>query len=466
MANPLKAFVNVKRGEWTLALSMFLYFFLVITTFWILKPLKKTLFIGHYSETGFDLLGWWMTAAQAELWAKVLNMVVAFVAVTVFTLLSRRLFRQHLSYAFSAFFLAAFLLYTQVLNEPSGLIVWSFYLFGDLYSTLMVATFFAFLNDSVRPDDAKRLYGLIVLGGVSGGAFGSLGVAVWINDLTSAEWLWISFGIAVAIAVSAAVAGREAERFLPEAQARALSKPTSDVAGSRTEQPKANAAFEGAKLVFRSRYLLAIVGIVGLYEICSTVLDYQFSETIAHLLEGPAQRQQFATVFLLTNITAMVVQLFLTSFIMTRFGLRVALTVLPAAMLIGSLGFMAMPILWMGSLLNTFDNGFSYSINQSSKEALYTPTSRDEKYKAKAFIDMFVQRFAKALAVGVSLGIGALFTTAAPGGGTELDFGGLRWLSVFTVAIIVLWLFAVRYAGRKFRELTEDGERPRSTPLT
>jgi ATP:ADP antiporter, AAA family len=462
MANPLKTFVNVRRGEWTLALSMFLYFFLVITTFWVLKPIKKTIFIGHYDESGFDLLGWTMTAAQAELWAKVLNMVVAFVAVFVFTLLSRRLFRQSLSLAFSAFFLVAFFYYTQVLNEPSGLTVWSFYLFGDLYSTLMVATFFAFLNDSVRPEDAKRLYGLIVLGGVTGGAFGSLGVAVWIDDLSNAQWLWICFGIAVAIAVCAAVAGRAAERFLPEEQARARTKSTSDLADDRPERPKANAAIEGAKLVFRSKYLLAVVGIVGLYEICSTVLDYQFSETIAYYLDGAARDAQYARVFLITNIVSMVVQLLFTSFVMTRFGLRVALTVLPAAMLLGSLGFMAVPILWMGSLLNTIDNGFSYSLNQSAKEALYTPTSRDEKYKAKAFIDMFVQRFAKALAVGVSLAITAIFTTAAPGGGTELDFTGLRWLSAFTVVVIVIWLYAVRYAGRKFAELTADDERPSS----
>ena len=58
----------------------------------------------------------------------------------------------------------------------------------------------------------------------------------------------------------------------------------------------------------------------------------------------------------------------------------------------GSLAFLALPTLWLGSLLNTADNAFSYSINQSAKEALYVPTTEDEKYKAKAFIDMFVQR--------------------------------------------------------------------------
>ena len=62
-------------------------------------------------------------------------------------------------------------------------------------------------------------------------------------------------------------------------------------------------------------------------------------------------------------------------------------------LILGASGlFLLMPILWMGSLLNTADNGFSYSINQSAKESLYVPTSTEEKYKAKAFIDMFVQR--------------------------------------------------------------------------
>jgi len=140
----------------------------------------------------------------------------------------------------------------------------------------------------------------------------------------------------------------------------------------------------------------------------------------------------------------MFVQLFLTSFVMTRFGLTVALMVLPVAILAGSAGFLVFPILWVGSSLNTVDNGFSYSINQSSKETLYVPASKDEKYKAKAFIDMFVQRFAKALAVGVSLIVTSIF----------VEFDSIRYLSLLTVALIVLWLWAVRFAGRRFDEMT------------
>ena len=152
----LKAVFDIRQGELPLALLMFAYFFLVITSFWILKPIKKALFIEFYDQSHFDLLGWAMTGPQAELIAKVLNLAVAFVAVIVFTWLARRFRRQQLTLIFTGFFIVSYLLYMLVIGTPGEVTVWSFYLFGDLFSTLMVATFFAFLNDSVTPDAAKR----------------------------------------------------------------------------------------------------------------------------------------------------------------------------------------------------------------------------------------------------------------------------------------------------------------------
>ncbi len=434
--NPFKAVFTVERAELPFALLMFSYFFLVITSFWILKPIKKSLFIEHYDQSGFDLLGWLMTASQAEQIAKVLNMVVAFLAVVVFSWLANRYRRQQLTFIFTGFFLASYVAYTTVIDDPGDLTVWSFYLFGDLFSTLMVATFFAFLNDSVTPDAAKRLYGLVGLGGVTGGTFGSITVAGFIRSVDTVGWLWIAFGVGLAIVVVAYAAGRMV----------ADSAPATPVAQPEPEpQGGGNPALDGARLVFRSPYLLAIVAIVGIYEIVSTILDFQFTSTVAHYLQGPAIGVQFATIFAITNSVAFLVQLFLTSLIMTRLGVGIALLVLPVAILCGSAGFMIIPILWMGSLLNTADNGFSYSINQSAKESLYVPTTKEEKYKAKAFIDMFLQRFAKALAVGISLGVTVVFT----------DFESIRWLSAVTVPLILIWLFAARYAGRRFAEMTQ-----------
>ncbi len=228
------------------------------------------------------------------------------------------------------------------------------YLFGDLFSTLMVATFFAFLNDSVSSDAAKRLYGIIGMGGVVGGVAGSTFVSVWVDQVSPAVWLWICVGTTLGIMIAAEVAGRTAPRELRAA---------SQMSTAPAPAPAGNAAVEGARLVFRSKYLLAIVAIVGLYELASTITDFMFTTTVTHYLSGPDIGRQFARVFALTNWVSMLVQLFLTSLVMTRLGLGAALMVLPAALLTGSAAFLMVPALSVGSLLNTADNGFDLAFS-------------------------------------------------------------------------------------------------------
>ncbi len=435
--SPLKQIMDIRRDELPQALSMSAYFFLVITAFWILKPFKKGLLVQYYEQSGFNLLGWQLDAAQAELIAKVLNMFVAFAAATVFVYLARSLRRQQLTYVFSVFSIAGFIFFAYAVGNPGASTVWSFYLFGDLFNTLMVATFFAFLNDSVRPSSAKRMYGLVGVGGVAGGAFGSITLAGMLDRLSLSGWLLVCAGMTAAVVVVAAIAGRYFS---------ASKDGESEVVPLDEPQPAGNPATAGVKLVLSSRYLLAIVAVVGLYEMVSTIMDFQFTSTVLHYVTGEAITAQFATVYAFTNSVALFVQLFLTSFVMTRFGVGAALLFLPIAALLGSVGFMAAPILLLGSFLNTADNGFSYSINQSAKEVLYTPTSKADKYQAKAFIDMFVQRFAKAVAVGLSLAISFAFT----------GFAGIRWLSIATVLILIAWIQVARFAGREFDRLSAE----------
>jgi AAA family ATP:ADP antiporter len=429
---------RVRKGEWPFVVLMFFYFFTVITTFWILKPIKKALFIDYYNVGGhtFDLFGWGLSGPQAELIAKTGNMAAVFFAAIVFTWLARSLRRQQLTYVFAAFCLVMLLMYRALLPNPSEATVWSFYIFGDLYNSLMVATFFAFLNDSVSPLDARRLYGPIILGGVTGGAFSSFFVRTQIENFEPADWALICAGIMVVIAAIAGAAGRWVDRW---------GTPTADETGNGGEKKRAGVALEGALLVFRSRYLLAIVGLVGIYEIVSQLLDYQFTATVVHYVTG-ATGEHFSTVYAITNIVALVVQLFVTANVMSRFGVKAALLVMPMLILGASGLFLLLPILWVGSSLNTVDNGLNYSINQSARESLYTPLSRDEKYKAKACIDMFLYRTAKVVAVGVALLLGAVVD----------EFVAVRLLSFITIALAAVWIGIARYAGNRFREMTED----------
>jgi len=259
-------------------------------------------------------------------------------------------------------------------------------------------------------------------------------VGVWIDTVSMVAWLWTCVAATIGIMVSAEIAGRVALR-------KPSPEPDDHVVPARADHP----AVAGARLVLRSRYLLAIVAIVGLYEIASTITDFMFTTTVTHYLSGADIGRQFSRVFAITNWVSMFVQLFLTSLVMTKFGLVTALMILPLALLSGSMAFLMFPVLWVGSLLNTSDNGFSYSINQSAKEVLYVPTTREEKYQAKAFIDMFVQRVAKSAAVVVSLVVSTVFA----------GFESVRWLALINSAIVIAWLFAARYAGRSFHAKTD-----------
>ena len=434
--SPLRRVLDVRREEIPFALLMFVYFFLVITTFWILKPLKKPVFVNYYDRVGFDLFGAHLSGAQTELLAKMLNMVVAAVAMVVFSAAARSLRRQQLTFVFAAFFAIVFATLGPFLGDPSAWVVWSFYLGGDLWTTVMVVTFFAFLNDSVDSGTARRTYGPIVLGGVAGGVFGATNVRAWIEIMGRGDWMIVCIGLTGLIAITAWAASRR----VPAAHARERVRAVDPAAVEEGRKPS-GPSLEGARLVKRSRYLIAIVTIVALYEIVSTLLDYQFTATVQHYLDDTAVH--YATVYAVTNWTSMIVQLFLTSLIMSHYRLTVALLVTPAAILTGSAVFLAFPLLWPGSMLSTSDNALNYSLNQSAREALYTPTTRDVKYKAKAFIDMFAMRFAKTLGVLVTLGITISFA----------GFDTVRWLSLAVIAAVIAWAVAARFAGVRFHEL-------------
>jgi AAA family ATP:ADP antiporter len=439
----LKTLFDLHRSERAPTLLMSLYFFFVITIFWILKPLKKSLFLRFYANLRFDpsfglidseaIL---LDGPQAELFAKVLNMIVAGLATALFVVLARRFRRQALTYVVSAVFCLGFLLLQRFIDTPSTLSVWAFYLFGDLFNMLMVAAFFAYLNDSVSPEVARRIYAFVVLGGVAGGVFGSTVVKARISVFPSSTWLLLCAALTLMIIVIALCAAR-------------LRRPLAEYPVEEAEVVVAASVREGmagARVVSSSPYLSAIASIVAIYEIVSTVMDFQFSATISHYLEGKAIGEQLASVFLVTNVLSLAVQLLLTRFVMQELGVRAALSVLPLVVLVVAGGFGLLPLLWVGSSMSIADNALNYSMNQSARESLYVPTSASEKYRAKAFIDIFVQRSAKAVGVVLSLVMSLWIAD---------DLTAVRWLSVLVVMLALVWLSLARYAGNRFDELSQ-----------
>ncbi len=482
-------FFDIKKGEWPRALALSLFFFLIIAVFWVLKPIKKGALISFYKEDPLLLFGLTFGGAEVEQLAKVVNMVVVFGVVILFTLLVRRFKRQQVVYIFCGLISVALIYFGFALTTLSATDAWTFYVFGDIFNSIMVATFWAFANDVNSPGESKRLYGIIGLGGVVGGFFGSTFVSALVDvkaarellatpfrELNIAEqlqrgfmeiafpvyqyiiqlseWLNRQFGFAgyqeqmlgrqsllliciLAMAIIAALA------YFVNTRSDEADEPESDEEGKSV-----SAALEGAKLVFSSKYLLAILGIIGFYEIISNIIEFQLSATVeASTLQGTEIDAFFGTYGLLIGLVSISVQLFATPYVMNKKSVGMALLILPVLDFVLSIGFIAVPILWVAAALSITDNSLYYSITQSAKESLYTPTSRDAKYKAKAFIDMFGQRAAKVLAVVLNLVVAAY-----------VGIEHVRWLSIATIVVIAGYFFVVRFAGNEFKRRAETNE--------
>jgi len=388
---PNDHFSNGKKIAFTVV--MFLYINLVLTIFWILKPLKKSLFIGLYDgDQTFKLGSMEMLGSSAELLAKGMNLLIAFMLVVFLTLVTRLAKRQRLTYCCMGLIIAMTFYFSLQINEPSESTVWLFYWFGDLYISLMLAAFFSFLHDTVDLRNAKRLYGFIVLGAVSGGAVGSTYFRGWIEEMNNQQWLHMIIGIGVVICLLAFAAGWMAKSI-----------PHHEPKPSPNDVPKKkfNAAIEGASLVFKSRYLIAIAGIVGFYEITSEVLDYQFTAMTERFVPKEDIGSHFGTVYAIGNIAALVVQLCFSVFAagFPKYRIHWILLALPLAVALSSLFFIIAPILLAASLLKISDSTFAYSVNQTGRETLYNPLSRQEKYVARAFVEVFIQRTGKVAAL-------------------------------------------------------------------
>lgn len=435
-----RQFADIRPKEWPRALLLSLFFFLIIATYWILKPVKRGVIISHFGENPLELFGFTFSGAQAEQMGKVLNLLAVYLVVILFVRLSRRLARHHLVQIFALGFAAAFVIYSRTIHSGSDVMVWSFYVFGDMFNTAMVAIFWAFTGDVVHSEEAKRTFGLIGLGGVLGGFIGATLVSSTVEHIGRATLLAICVGPMVIISGLA--------YWIHRRTAIVGSEPEDAPAASESRQ---SAALEGARLVISSKYLLAIAGLIASYELVSNVIDFQLSATVEQTISLPLERDAFfGRIGQIIGVFSIVVQLFLTSFVLKRFGVRVALSFLPLAILVSTVGFLFVPLLVFAASMSVADNALNYSINQSAREALYVPTSRDAKYKAKAFIDMFVQRLAKVFSVMLNLVFSIAFVS------------GVRWLSAVTLIMLIAWFVLVRFVSRGFRKAEESNAMERA----
>ena len=424
-----QAVVDIRKGERGKTAGMFLYFFIIVACYWFLKPLRSTLTL--------DKLG-----ADSIRQLKVVSAFASAGVVIAYSLALTRFSRIRLTYLILGAFVwtMVFFWYFFTYHGYDRTVYYCFYIFLDLFITVNVALFWTFLADIVDPDEASRLYGLIGAGGVIGGLLGSL-TSYSVAAKTKPEWMILYVAIVYSsIFVIITLVQRRVSRDKPEG--------TQTIAQSG--RTKLHDALEGARVVFSSSYFLAICGMVAGYEVISTINDFTFHKAVELVLPEDAHRGFFNGFFLVLNLLAVGIQLLLTSAIIRRLGMSAALLLLPLVVLGLSVGFLAFPVFLLMEVLYLSDNALNYSLNQTSREMLFVPVERQDKYRALAFIDMFVQRSAKA--------VGGFLLLLLPGIALGETVEELRHVTVITIPLAVLFVGLAVFLGRRYARYTQDGK--------
>jgi AAA family ATP:ADP antiporter len=212
----------------------------------------------------------------------------------------------------------------------------------------------------------------------------------------------------------------------------------------------------GFALVFADPYLLLIAGLMLVYNLVNTNGEYILGRTVVSLYtaahgaaatggldEKKVIGEFYGNFFTIVNILSALIQAFVVSRVIKRFGVRVALLVLPVVAMLGYATLAFVPLLAIIRGVKMAENSLDYSLQNTTRNALYLPTSRDAKYKAKQANDTFFVRFGDVLSAGIVFA-----------GTSWLGFAA-REFALVNVGLIALWLILAVAIGRRYNRLTQ-----------
>ncbi|HKH69694.1 MAG TPA: hypothetical protein VKA59_00010 [Vicinamibacterales bacterium] len=430
----LSVVTEVRAGEGVSALLLAANAFYLLAFYQVLKLVREALIL---SESG----------AVAASYAAAGMAAILFIFVPAYSAFSARVNRVWLVCGVTLFF-ASHLLVFWALGSAGVRIGVAFYIWIGVFNMVAVAQFWAFANDVYNSERGKRLFPLVGVGATLGAALGSLlatlvfgGIGPYVLMLVAAA------GMLVPVVLTIVVNRREAEM---RRDAQVVS-----------EQPLAKGS-NGFKLVLTNRYLLLIALMVLVFNLVNTLGGFMLNDLITKTadariaagLAAAADRRAIiaslsGTVLSSVNILAFILQTFAVSRIFKYIGVRGALFVLPLIALSGYTAVLLVPVLLVLQWTKIFENATDYSIQNTTRHALFLPTSREAKYNAKQAIDAFFVR------------TGDLLQAAVVFLGTEVLSLTLRSFALVNVVLVGVWLLLAVGIAREHRKMVgaETSER-------
>ena len=363
---------GVERHEWPALALAFLYFFLVLAAYYVLRPVREQL----SAASGVQALLSFYTA----------TFVTTLVLTPIYGWLVARFPRKRfVPYVYLFFILNLFafvpLFNGQIQLDPRVL-GQIFFVWLSVFNLFVVAVFWSFVADIFNANQAYRLFGIVALGGTLGAIAGPL--------LT--KWLVHVLGIAPLLGVSAALLSGAVACILGLI-AWSRRYPVAEDA-TRNETVIGGGFWAGAKLVATSPFLRRLALLMLLGDSVGGVL-YNLQTDIGHRYyqDAAARTDFFASVDAATNILMALVQIFITRVALTRFGpvKTIAGTEIVKMLTLVTLAMIGQPMAVAAALVVT--RAGSYGIGNPAIDSLFTRVDRETRYKAKGFIDTAIWRF-------------------------------------------------------------------------
>jgi len=415
----LHVIAPVRPGEGVTALLLAANVFVLLTCYYLLKVVREPLI----------LLG---GGAELKAYASAGQTLLLLAVVPAFGALASRVRRIQLLTIVNAFFvvcLAGFYVLARA-HAPIGL---AFYLWLGIFSVLVVSNFWSFANDLYTQDQGKRLFAIVGLGGSAGAILGAL-LPQRLHRLVGTYELMLvaAAGLALSIAIYRIIDRRE----------RLDRDPAGLVALIKAEAVQPVGREGGFGLVLRDRYLRLVAIMVLVATLINATGEYVVGKLVtdASALEpdrGAYIASFYSGYYAAVNLVSAVIQALVVSRVLGKLGVRKALFIMPIVVLGSWLAFAAAATIATIRVTKTAENSVDYSLHNVVRQALYLPTSRESKYKAKAAIDTFFFRMGDVVA-----GLGVVFVVVE-----VLDLG-VHALAVINIVLTLGWLWLAARAGR------------------
>lgn len=414
----LSRVVDIRPEETFTSLLMFFYFFLITSPAYIIKPVRVSLFLG------------WLTSERLPYAYLLTALIIGFV-VTLNSKLLQLLKRQFYISLSLAFFITNLFLFWAFFKTQWPWLSMIYWLWSDIFIATSITQFWIVVNDIYNPHQARRLVGFFVSGGLLGGIGGSILASRLAQSLGTENLLLICpLMLFLCLVIVNLVYKLQQKKEGDKAR-----EPI------RERRPKIGYG-QSFQLLKKNRYLLVLAGIMASAIVVATLVDFQFNTVLEQVYKTKDARTSFlGTFFTVLLIFSYFLHILLTNRILKNFGIKIALMIAPLFLVIASASLFLVPaafLIYWAVAAKGGDKSLAHSLSQSVRELLYIPISPEIKYRAKIFIDMFINKFAKGLGAFLIL----LFFSV-------LHFT-IRQLSFVTILFIAIWIILIFWINKEY----------------